>query len=456
MPAGGSWTTQNKIRPGAYINFVSVPKPIGVLGERGVVAVALPMIWGPQNELIEVYSSDLIDGSSLSKIGCTAFDTEISLPYRMALTGSYKAFFFRSDTGGTKATNATLTPLTVNAKYAGTVGNSIGIEIVKDTIELEATQTYTVRVLYDEIVKEEYVITTLGELELVESEWVEFTVTDSSENTAPTPTAGIILTGGTNGEVDEETYPTFFELLKRQNWQCMAIQTTDATIPPLVKDFIELCREDLGKKAQAVCYNYNTDYEGIIKTSQGFKTATDTVSPELFQLYAASITAGAAVDESNTCRVVEDAIDIINYYDDKEIEEKLQEGWFILSERQDGVILIEQDINSLHTFTTDKNKAFSKNRVIRTLDEIGNTAALIFNRNYAGKVDNNDNGRNLYKGELINLCSQLQDLGALQNFNGADDITIMQGTDVDAVVCEFTIQPVDSMEKLYMTVNVDA
>ena len=236
----------------------------------------------------------------------------------------------------------------------------------------------------------------------------------------------------------------------------MAIQTTDATIPPLVKDFIELCREDLGKKAQAVCYNYNTDYEGIIKTSQGFKTATDTVSPELFQLYAASITAGAAVDESNTCRVVEDAIDIINYYDDKEIEEKLQEGWFILSERQDGVILIEQDINSLHTFTTDKNKAFSKNRVIRTLDEIGNTAALIFNRNYAGKVDNNDNGRNLYKGELINLCSQLQDLGALQNFNGADDITIMQGTDVDAVVCEFTIQPVDSMEKLYMTVNVDA
>ena len=81
---------------------------------------------------------------------------------------------------------------------------------------------------------------------------------------------------------------------------------------------------------------------------------------------------------------------------------------------------------------------------------------MIFNRNYAGKVDNNDNGRNLYKGELINLCSQLQDLGALQNFNGADDITIMQGTDVDAVVCEFTIHPVDSMEKLYMTVNVDA
>ena len=35
MPAGGTWTVQNKVRPGAYINFVSVPKALGTLGERG-------------------------------------------------------------------------------------------------------------------------------------------------------------------------------------------------------------------------------------------------------------------------------------------------------------------------------------------------------------------------------------------------------------------------------------
>ena len=41
MPSGGTWIAQNKVRPGAYINFVSVPKAVGTLGERGTVAIGL-------------------------------------------------------------------------------------------------------------------------------------------------------------------------------------------------------------------------------------------------------------------------------------------------------------------------------------------------------------------------------------------------------------------------------
>ena len=41
MPSGGTWIAQNKVRPGAYINFVSVPKKVGTLGERGTVAIGL-------------------------------------------------------------------------------------------------------------------------------------------------------------------------------------------------------------------------------------------------------------------------------------------------------------------------------------------------------------------------------------------------------------------------------
>lgn len=451
MPAGGTWTAQNKVRPGAYINFKSVPRPVGVLGERGTVAVALPMKWGPANELIEVFSSDLLDGESLSKIGCTAFDTEMSLPYRLALTGSYKALFFRADTGGTRAT-ASLTNLTVTAKYAGTIGNNIIIAVV-DTKE---DSKFDIEILYDGVLKETFTIKQLKELEEVQSDWVEFTVTELQGDTAPSATAGEKLTGGTDGKVQQEgtAYAKFFELLKRADWQCMAIQTSQASVHTSIETFIKQCREDLGKKVQAVCYNYDSDYEGIIKTDQGYKTDVDTVTPELFPIYVASITAGAQVNESNTCREIQNAVDIINYYDHNELVEKLKSGWFVLSDRQDGAILVEQDINSLHSFTAYKNKEFSKNRVIRVLDEIGNTSALIFNRNYAGKINNDDNGRNLFKGELINLCTTLSDLGALQNFAGADDINVMRGVDIDAVVVDFTIQPVDSMEKLYMTVNV--
>ena len=62
----------------------------------------------------------------------------------------------------------------------------------------------------------------------------------------------------------------------------------------------------------------------------------------------------------------------------------------------------------------------------------------------------------MYKTELISMMDQLVSLGAVQNFNGASDITILPGSDVDSVVVDMTVQPVDSMEKLYMIVNVDA
>ena len=46
-------------------------------------------------------------------------------------------------------------------------------------------------------------------------------------------------------------------------------------------------------------------------------------------------------------------------------------------------------------------------------------------------------------------------LGAVQNFE-TDDVQVSQGTELDSVVVDLVVQPVDSMEKLYMTVNVSS
>lgn len=453
MPSGGTWKAQNKVRPGAYINFVSVPKPIGTVGERGVVAIALPMSWGATDSLIEVYGSDLLDGKSLEKIGCTAFDAE-SLPFRLALKYCYKGLFYRMDRGGVVATVTTDT-LTISAKYAGTVGNNLSVVISEDTPQVGK---YTVDVLYNGAVKESFVIETLGDLKAVESVWVNFTVAEENEGTNPTANTGVALTGGTNGTVTENTWTTeFFNLITTEQWQCLAVQTDSPSFPDLVTAKITSLREDLGKKVQAVVYNTNSaDYEGIISVKQGYKTENDTVTTSLFPIVVASMTAGASVAESNTARVIDDAKEIINPIAETEVADNLKSGWFVITYRQDGAVCVEQDINCLHTFTTDKNQAFSKNRVIRTLDEIGNTTALIFNRNYCGKVNNDAFGRNVYKSEIISLIDTLVSMGAVQNFEGASDVTVMEGNTIDSVVVDLTIQPVDSMEKLYMTVNVDA
>lgn len=454
MPAGGTWLVQNKRRPGAYINFVSVPKPVGTLGDRGIVAIALPMTWGDNTKLIKLTGAELLNGASLTKIGCTAFDTDESLPFRIALSGCFTALLYRSDSGSTKASVDINADLTATAKYFGTTGNSISVVIVKDDPEVG---THKVQILFKGVLKETFYLQTLAAFEDIESDWVDFTVEATPASTEVPATAGSALTGSTNGAVSSTKYAEFFALLEHEKFQCLAIESTDSTVAPLIVAQVKLWRSVRGKKVQGVVYNYpDADDESIISVHQGFKTSIDTVSTALFPLWVASMTAGAEVNKSLTARVVEDATTITNPILEDEIADALEAGKFVLSYRQDGAVVVEQDINTLHTFTVDKNYAFSKNRVVRCLDEIGNTTALIYNRNYCGKVDNNDIGRKQYKSELIHMIDQLVDIGAVTNFDAPNDITVLKGEAVDAVVVDLTIQPVDSMEKLYMVVNVDA
>lgn len=456
MPSGGTWIAQNKIRPGAYINFVSVPKAVGTLGERGTVAIGLPMTWGPHGALIKVTGDELLTGGSIPKIGCSATDTEESLIYRVALSGAFTALLYRTDKEGEKAT-ATLQDnaedaLAITAKYDGTSGNKITVVIAADT---KQSGNSVVQILFNNLLKEEFSVGTISAIGDLESEYVDFDVKKASASVPKT--AGTPLTGGTNGENDSSTYADFWKLLNTENFQCMAMYDKTASVAPLIKDMVEIWREKRGKKVQAVVYDYETaDYEGIISVNQGFKTETETVDETMFMLWAASQTAGAEVNESLTAAVVEGAVQIINPIDEDEIADALQLGKFVLSYRQDGAVVVEKDINTLHTFTVDKNYAFSKNRVIRCLDEIANTAMLVFNRNYCGKISNDTKGRAQYKTELIHQIDTLVGIRAIDNFDGASDITVLPGEDVDSVVVDMTIQPVDSMEKLYMTVNVNA
>jgi hypothetical protein len=51
---GGTFLTQNKILPGAYINFISVANASATLSDRGIATIPLEMNWGPEGEVITV------------------------------------------------------------------------------------------------------------------------------------------------------------------------------------------------------------------------------------------------------------------------------------------------------------------------------------------------------------------------------------------------------------------
>lgn len=441
--AGGIWLAQNKVRPGAYINFKAVPKSKMTVGDRGIVAMGLPLSWGKEGELIEVLSSDLLDGTSKKKVGFTAFDSESKL-LAGALNYAYKALVYRMDAGGSKA-SVTFGNLTATAKYNGTFGNKILIAITQDAV----SGLWTVITYVDGASLNSQKVANVTELE--NNDYVDFTGNGELE-----VTAGVALTGGTDGTVTENTaYPAMLALLKMARWQVLACLSSETTIKANIQTFIKMMRDDEGRYVQAVVADYDgADCEGIINSINGAVIDEVTFSKEEFTAIVAGMTAGANINKSNTAREIVGATSIVGELDDAGIKEALKNGKFVLSTSASGKIKVEQDINSLHTFTQDRNYNFTKNRVIRTLDEIGTSTEIVWEDSYMGKVDNNNIGRGIFKSDLIAYGNEMQRINAIQEFAGADDITVAQGNDLDSVLVEWGVKPVDSMEKLYMTVNV--
>lgn len=503
--AGGTFQSMNKTRAGAYINFESVPKPMTQVGTRGIGTLPIPLSWGP--ELVELYSTDLTDGSSLAKVGLDVADDE-ALILRKHLSNCYKSYIYRLDANGKKA-EATVGTKKFTAKYAGTFGNKIQIVIAQNLYAYTGTTsgnfyssealkvgtavykdealdtvlgvvtaltesnvtigdgqsetlsqgtseaiTYTVQTLVNGVRKDSQTVKTGAEL--VDNDFVEF-----DEVTALQVTAGTVLVGGEDGKVEDVGYTNYFAQMGDHKFDTMGLPyATSKGVLDAAKLFITQQNEDYGRKCKLVVLNSTSDSDYVINVINGYVTTEETVSPEIFVAEVAGMDAGAAINKSLTYTVVADpevAVSIINKVPEKDIEKALNAGKFILSKRDDGAIVIEKDINSLHTFTPKKNYAFSKNRVKRTLDEIANTSKLTWETTYVGKVDNNESGRGLFKADMVNYLNTLQNTyNAIQNFDSATDIEVLQGNDVDAVILNLAVQPVDSMEKLYMTVKVNA
>lgn len=436
--AGGTWTRQNKIRPGAYINFKSKEKSVSTLGERGIVTLPLVLPWGPEKQMVEI----TVDDDLFDVIGIDITE-ESALLIREALKRAVKVLVYRINNGVKAA--GTHGALTVEAKYSGTKGNALKI-IVQTNID-DDTKFDVITMLGLKQVDKQVAIGNINELS--SNSFVTFSGTG-----VLTATAGATLTGGQDGTVTNEDYTTYLAKAELYDFNTMGIPTKDSSLKAIVANFVKRLREQEGRKIQAVLENYaEADYEGIISVKNGVILNDMTViSSEKAVAFVAGATAGANVNQSLTYSDYDGAMDVDNRYTNKEIEDALKNGEIVFTLSNSRVV-IEQDINTFKSFTDEKSKDFRKNRVIRTLDGFANDVKALYEKNFIGKVSSNDDGRNLFKAEIIKLAEVNQNIGAIENFN-ADDIEVLKGTDKDSTVVVAGLQPLDSMEKLYMEVEV--
>lgn len=435
--AGGTFTAQNKIRPGSYFDFAT-NATLGALGDRGIVTMALKLSWGAVKQVLTIHAGDNVK----TLLGYDISDAKLLL-IREALKRAGTLLLYRLN-AGTKAT-ITVGTLTATAKYGGVRGNDLKVIIQTN---IDDVSKFDVKTLLGNEEMDKQVVANISGL--VPNAWIDWSGTGSL-----TATAGASLTSGTDGTVVNSDHTDYLAAIEVYDFQTVALPSNDNMLKSVYASFTKRLRDDEGKKIQAVLENYPTaNYEGVISVKNGVVLADGTVLDSVSATaWVAGATAAAQVNESLTYQAYDEAIDASPRYTNSQIEAALKAGEFVFTQNQ-GRALVEQDINTFTSFNVTKGKVFAKNRVVRVLDAINNDLKRTFESFYIGKLDNNPDGRNLLKNEYVKYLETLQSIGAVQNFNSQTDITIVQGESSDSVYTEVSVQPVDAVEKIYTKVKV--
>jgi hypothetical protein len=436
--AGGTFTAQNKVRPGVYVNIVSEGQSLGSLGERGIASIALALPWGNPKKILTINAGDNV--FDLLGYDITAPDL---LLIKEALKRAKTLLLYRLNTG-TKAT-VTTGNLTATAKFGGVRGNNLAVVIQQN---VDDNSKFDVKTLLDNNQVDLQTVANIAGL--VSNKWIDFSGTGTLATTAGAP-----LVSGADGSVVNQDHTDYLAALELYEFNTVALSSTDSTLKGVYAAFVKRLRDDEGRKIQGVLENYPTaDYEGIISVKNGVILADGTQLAAVKAVaWVAGATAAAQVNQSLTYSAYDDAVDANPRYTNSQIITALNNGEFLFT-LNGGRAIVEQDINTFKSFTPTKGKAFRKNRTLRVLDGLANDWKRTYETYYIGKVDNNDDGRNLFRKDCISLVQTYQGINAIQNFNSQTDIEVTQGEEADAVFVSGTIQPVDSIEKVYMKVQV--
>ncbi|HGM3508522.1 TPA: phage tail sheath family protein [Clostridioides difficile] len=431
---GGTFVTQNKVLPGAYINFISAKRATRSLSDRGIVAMPLELDWGIDEEVFQVTSDDF------EKYSTKYFGYDYTHEKLKGLRDLFKnirlGYFYKLN----KGVKASCTIAT--AKYSGIRGNDLKIVV---TTNIDDNTKFDVVTLLDNKKVDTQIAKVITDLE--DNDYVIWKKDATLE-----ASAGLVFTGGTNGEsVTGAEYQAFLDKIESYSFNALGCLATTAEIKSLFVEFTKRMRDRVGAKFQTVLYKKNdADYEGVVSIENKIK---DTGLLESSLIYwATGAIAGCDINKSNTNKKYDGEYDVDVNYTQIQLEEALKSGKFIFHKVGDEVHVLE-DINTFVSFTDEKNDDFSSNQSIRVLDQIANDIAILFNDKYLGKVPNDKAGRISFWNDVVKHHKELENIRAIEDFK-TDDVSVELGNDKKTVIVSDAVKVINAMSKLYMTVSV--
>lgn len=444
--SGGTWTSQNKVRPGVYIRFTSTQGLGLMVGERGTVAICEPMSWGPVGTVQTVEAG--VDTTPYCGYDITSpnalFLQQIFLGTNRT-DGASKVLLYRPTATSSAQATATTGVLTATALYPGVRGNDITIVI---TEEVDA-ETFTVSTVVDgNVVDEQANITNVADL--VNNSWVTWSGTGAVAATVGTP-----LTGGNDGTVESAAYSTFLTAIEPYKFDVLIYDGTDPTVQTAMISFIRRMNDDNGQYCQLVGANFTNPDSRYVINVMSPATLNDGTKLTMQQVcwWVGGAEAGGAYNESLTYATYPNAVSTTAMTNSQYIA-ALNAGQLVLA-ADNGRVYIEQDIDSLVTYTTDITEVYRYNRTMRLANTIANDLYQQFSTNYTGIVNNNEQGRSMFQAAIVGYLLDIQNNQGIQDFE-ASDVEVLPGEAINAIVVNLGIQPVGSVEKIYIAISMNA
>lgn len=455
---GGTWLAQNKILPGAYINFSSVSKASATLSDRGIAAAPFELDWGAPGVLRLIEQGEF-QKESFEIFGHSYTDDEM-LPLREIFLNATKVYCYRLDGEGAVKASCDF----ATAKYVGTRGNDIRIVVETD---VDVSGGYIVKTMVGSKVIDEQKATAFSDLK--DNDWVDFKdgcilgtkPSEAGDDSAVYVAAGTYpLTGGTNGTVNGEAHQNFLDAIESCSFNTLCCPVADDdTVKSLYVAFTKRVRDKLGSKFQLVGYDLsNPDYMGVINLKNSCthpKIANVNKASLVYWLTGAEAACNINRSLTNTAYDGELEIVIKGVSETQaQLEDAMKSG-MLAFHNSNGKIVILEDINSFVTLEENLGDIFQMNQTVRVCDQIANDIAVLFVTRYLGIVQNDATGRASLWNDIVYYLKELLRLRAIENLD-TDKVTVELGRNKKTVLVNINnLSVVNAMSQLYMAVVIE-
>lgn len=459
---GGVWLTQNKVLPGSYINFVNTNTGGANLGERGIVAIALPLTNETAGKVVECSNLDFIQKPK-EILGEDVPEHTIGVLTEVFKYAT-KVFIYNTCYYSEPATKGVIT-ITLNTNQTSTgieiTGGTSTVENLS-TVKVGSTTSATIKSLFDLQINDVSKDWNTDKAEVIPADATIIltskkaglldTVVKTTFEGVGNVTSISIVDGKEEINISEPTVGDICLGLEPYNFNVLACYTNNTKDKETYVSQIKVWRDNYGKKCQAVIYNANDpDYEGIINVKSTVSDAG--ADPHSLVAWVSGAEAGCEVNASCTNKKYNGSYTVVCNHSQSDLEECITKGEFVFHLVYGDVRVLE-DINSLITTTATKGEDFKSNQTMRVCDQIANDIAKLFNTKYLGVIPNDASGRTSLWADIVKHHRELENLRAIQDFDSSL-LTVEQGNHKKAVVINDVVNVVNAMAQLYMTVVIE-